>query len=101
LERLLNVARGAGDIQQQAMRVFACHRQAMRFGKCDHCLVICLGRAELFCELLRRQVMPVIWACGIRDVLQQASEPSLIAHGQADSEVQGGGRSNRPMVAVL
>ena len=64
-KRLFHVRRLSRDIQQHSIGVGLGDRQTVLLREIDHRLVILLGRAEGFGELLRGQIMSVAWALGI------------------------------------
>lgn len=52
-------------------------------------LIIGLGRSKLRRELRRRQIMAIVGALGIADLLlQELGQPSLIAQRQADGKIE-------------
>jgi len=61
----------------------------------DHFLIILFRGAELRREFLRGQIMMVIRAGGVIQLLKQAGERRLVSQRQADGQIKIGGRRQK------
>lgn len=92
---LLDVARGAFDVQDDAIGRGGGDPEAAGVGEVDDGLIVLLAGAEQLGELLRGQIVAVTGAGRVVEVLQQGGQLGLVAQGQADGQVQalGGGEA--------
>ncbi len=89
LEGILDIGHVTGDIQQHAIDMGAGYCEVVRFGKSNDGLVIRFCGAEPGVELIRGEILPVVGAGRVTDVLQKAVEALRVAQGQADGQIQG------------
>ena len=88
MECLLDIRDRAGHVEYGAIGMRSRHNQAVRFREIDERLVVVFGRAELLRELVGRQILLVIQASWIGDLLKQQVELILVAKGQSYRKVQ-------------
>ncbi len=88
LEGFRNVAGRAGHIQHHAVGMREGDGQAIGLGEIHERLIILFRRPEPLGKLLGREVVTVVGAGRVVDLLEQAVEFRLVAQRQADSQVQ-------------
>ena len=81
------------EVHQHEIGVRGCDRQPLRLRERYHRGVVRLGRPELFCERIRSQVVAVVGAGGVVDLLEQVGQPCRVAQRQAKRGMEAvGGR---------
>lgn len=90
MKDLLDIRDRPVHIQQNMIGMRAGHSQPVGFRERDDRLIILLCRTKLFCELFRRQVVTVLGACRIVDLMEQARERFLVAQRQPNCQMQTG-----------
>jgi hypothetical protein len=86
VERCLDVGDGAVDIENETIGMSGGDRQPVGTGECGDGGIVDRSGTELSRELRRGEVMTVIRAGGILDLLREAGEGGGIPDGERDGE---------------
>ena len=76
------------DTDQTAIGCGFSDGEAVRLRPADHCLVIGLRRAKLLGVVLDRQIMMIVWAGRIIELLEQLIQSCLVGYRQIERELQ-------------
>ena len=87
MEDFLDRLHRPADIQERSVGMRGRHRQTLLLGENDDRFIILFRWAELFSELLRAQIMPVLGTGRVVELFEKRGESLLIAQRQRDREI--------------